>query len=181
MPSEASWRILAFEIVDDAPPVYRLEVHKEGHHTVYFREGEEMLEALREPQTKLTEWFKARGANHVRCDGLPQFFPWVRSDKLWKPRAKFRRRGTGGPGPSSAGAAIPSEYNFEGYGETIIGRMYTVSRREGDRYFFRLVLLLFTGTKSFADIRTVDCEYVRFDKHAVAEGCWLMTRSAEEY
>ncbi len=34
--SEAAWRILAFDIVDNDPPVYRLEVHTEGHHTVYF-------------------------------------------------------------------------------------------------------------------------------------------------
>ncbi len=37
--SEAAWRFLAFGIVDNDPPVYRLEVHTEGHHTVYFREG----------------------------------------------------------------------------------------------------------------------------------------------
>ncbi len=40
--SEAAWRILAFEIVDNNPPVYRLEVHREGHHTVRFREGGEI-------------------------------------------------------------------------------------------------------------------------------------------
>ncbi len=33
--SEAAWRILACDIIDNDPPVYRLEVHTEGHHTVY--------------------------------------------------------------------------------------------------------------------------------------------------
>ncbi len=40
--SEAVWIILAFYIVDNDPPLYRLEVHTEGHHTVFFREGEEL-------------------------------------------------------------------------------------------------------------------------------------------
>ncbi len=34
--SEAAWRILPFDIVDNDPPVYRLEVHRERPHTVYF-------------------------------------------------------------------------------------------------------------------------------------------------
>ncbi len=77
-PSEALWRILAFDIVGNDPPVYRLEVHTEGHHTVYFRRGEEMPAALREPQTKLTERFKANtrypGANYLRYDEFRRFF-----------------------------------------------------------------------------------------------------------
>ncbi len=32
--SEAAWRILAFDIEDNDPTIYRLEVHTEGHHTV---------------------------------------------------------------------------------------------------------------------------------------------------
>ncbi len=84
--SEAVWRILAFDIVDNDPPVYRLEVHTEGHHTVFFREGKELPAALREPQKILTEWFNANtiypGANHLRYDKFPRFFTWVRSDRL---------------------------------------------------------------------------------------------------
>ncbi len=40
--SEAAWRILAFDIADSDPSVYRLDVHTEGHHSVFFREGEEL-------------------------------------------------------------------------------------------------------------------------------------------
>ncbi len=108
----------------------------------------------------MTECFKANdkypGANRLRYDEFPWFFTWNRSVKVWKPRAKCRRRGTPGAGPSSAGAAVASEYNFEGTGVTIIGRMYTVSPREGERYFLRMLLLHVTGGKSFADVRTVD-------------------------
>ncbi len=91
--SEAAWNILAFDIIDNDPPSYRLEVHTEGHHTVYFREGGELPAALREPETKLTEWVKANneypGANDLRYDEFPRFFTWVRSDQLWNPRENF--------------------------------------------------------------------------------------------
>ncbi len=40
----------------------------------------------------------------------------------------------------------------------MIGKMYTVSPREGERYFLRLLLLHFTGAKSFVDMRMVDGE-----------------------
>ncbi len=68
----------------------------------------------------------------------------------------FEGRGTRAAGLSFAGAAVPSEYNFEGFGETVIGRIYTVSPREGERYFLRLLFLHVTGAKSHADMRTVD-------------------------
>ncbi len=40
----------------------------------------------------------------------------------------------------------------------MIGRMYTVSPREGERHFLCLLLLHITGAKSFVDTRTVDGE-----------------------
>ncbi len=49
--AEAACSILAFDVVDNHPTVYRLEVHTEGNHTVYFRESEKQPAALREPQT----------------------------------------------------------------------------------------------------------------------------------
>ncbi len=65
---------------------------------MYFRESEEMPAALMEPQTKLTEWFKSNtkylGVSDLRYDEFPRFFIWVRSDKLWKPRGKFRKMET---------------------------------------------------------------------------------------
>ncbi len=39
--SESAWRILAFDIVENDPSVCRLEMHTEGHHTVYVQEGED--------------------------------------------------------------------------------------------------------------------------------------------
>ncbi len=111
---------------------------------------------------KLADWLRPipniLAANHLRYDELPLFFTLVCGDKLWKPRDNFRMRGTCGADPSSASAALPSEYNLEGSGEIMIGKMYTVSSREGERYFLRLLLLHCTGAKSFVDMRMVDGE-----------------------
>ena len=38
--SEAAWRLFSFPILEHEPSVERLEVHLEGHHTVYYKEGE---------------------------------------------------------------------------------------------------------------------------------------------
>ncbi len=68
--------------------------------------------SLRDPQSKLREWLKANtkstGANHLQYDEFPRLFTWVRRAILWMARAKFRRRGTRGEEPFSAGAAVPS-------------------------------------------------------------------------
>ncbi len=82
--SETARKIFACDIIDNDPPV----VHTEGHHTVFFRENEELPAALREPQTKLTEWEKANtihpGDSHLRYDKFLPFVAWNRKDKVWK-------------------------------------------------------------------------------------------------
>ncbi len=43
---------------------------------------------------------------------------------------------------------MPPGDNFDGTGETVIGRKYTVSPREGERQFLRLFLKRAKGEKS---------------------------------
>ena len=121
--------------MDNKPPVVRLEVHTEGQHQVYFREGGEEAAALREDGTKLLAWFEANkhfpGAKHLRYWEFPRYFVWKIGPRAFHPRAKLRVRGT--PGPSSG--AAPVEYSFSGEGEKVIGRLYNVSPREGERYY----------------------------------------------
>ena len=50
--SEASWRLLKFEIVENSPHVKRLDAHLPEHHTLYFREGDEGNSVEREKITK---------------------------------------------------------------------------------------------------------------------------------
>ncbi len=139
--SAAAWRILAYDIVDKTLSVYRLE------DSIYFEERPELPAAFTAPQTELTTNAKYPGANHPRYDEFPRLFTCNSSDKVWKPRAKFRKRVTRGAGPSSARAAETSEFNFERPGEIIIGRMYPVSPPEGKRYFLCMLLLLIAGDK----------------------------------
>ncbi len=53
--SEAARRILAYDILDNDPCAYRLEVHTEGHHTASFQEGQELPAALTEPETRVVQ------------------------------------------------------------------------------------------------------------------------------
>ncbi|CDF32173.1 unnamed protein product [Chondrus crispus] len=136
--SEAAWRLFSFDIVDRNPPVVRLAVHLPNHHTVYFEEGREQEAALRPATgTKLTEWFKANekypSARHIRYHKFPKYFTWKTRTKSWT-------------------------YDFSGTGANVVGRIYTVSPREGERYFLRLLLTQVPGATSFENLRNIDGE-----------------------
>lgn len=150
--SEAAWRLLSFDIVDRLPPVLRLEVHLENHHTVCFEEGKERAAAAQHrPGTKLTEWFKANekypGAQGILYHEFPKYFTWNKSRKSWAPRAILRRRNE---------ANEATAYEFSGNSANVVGRIYTVSPREGERYFLRLLLTHVPGATSFQHLRTVE-------------------------
>ncbi|CDF41007.1 ATP dpendant DNA helicase [Chondrus crispus] len=134
----AAWRLFSFDIVDRNPPVVRLAVHLPNHHTVYFEEGREQEAALRPATgTKLTEWFKANekypSARHIRYHKFPRYFTWKTRTKSWT-------------------------YDFSGTGANVVGRIYTVSPREGERYFLRLLLTQVPGATSFENLRNIDGE-----------------------
>ncbi|CDF33193.1 ATP dependant DNA helicase [Chondrus crispus] len=136
--SEAAWRLFSFDIVDRNPPVVRLTVHLPNHHTVYLEEGREQEAALRPASgTKLTEWFKANekypSARHLRYHKFPRYFTWKTRTKSWT-------------------------YDFSGTGANAVGRIYTVSPREGERYFLRLLLTQVPGATSFENLRNIDGE-----------------------
>ncbi|CDF37673.1 unnamed protein product [Chondrus crispus] len=134
----AAWRLFSFDIVDRNPPVVKLAVHLPNHHTVYFEEGQEQEAALRPATgTKLTEWFKANekypSARHIRYHKFPRYFTWKTHTKSWT-------------------------CDFSGTGVNVVGRIYTVSPREGERYFLRLLLTQVPGATSFENLRNIDGE-----------------------
>ncbi|CDF33021.1 unnamed protein product [Chondrus crispus] len=136
--SEAAWRLFSFDIVDRNPPVVRLAVHLPNHHTVYFEKEREQKAALRPATgTKLTEWFKANekypSARHIRYHKFPTYFTWKTRIKSWT-------------------------YDFSGTGANVVGRIYTVSPREGERYFLGLLLTQVPGATSFENLRNIDGE-----------------------
>ncbi|CDF39890.1 ATP dependant DNA helicase [Chondrus crispus] len=127
--SEAAWRLFSFDI---------LSVHLPNHHMVYFEEGREQEAALRPASgTKLTEWFKANenypSARHIRYHKFPKYFTWKKSSKSWT-------------------------YDFSGTGANVVGRIYTVSPREGEPYFLRLLITQVPGATSFENLRNIDGE-----------------------
>ncbi|CDF41121.1 unnamed protein product [Chondrus crispus] len=126
--SEAAWRLFSFDIVGRNPQVVRLALHLPNHHTVYFEEGRGQEAALRPATaTKLTEWFKANekypSARHIQYHKFPRYFTWKTRTKSWT-------------------------YDFSGTGASVVGRIYTVSPREGERYFLRLLLTQVPGATS---------------------------------
>lgn len=85
--------------------------------------------------TKLTAWFKLNqnpddpDANQWKYWEIPVHYVWDDKNTSWKKR----QRG----------------------GNKVIGRMYTVSIKDSERFYLRLLLQHETGAKSFEDVRTI--------------------------
>ena len=134
------------------PPVVPLAVHLENGQRVYFTEATAMDKATDPaPRTTLTDFFHLCRENEFGCKqlyaDLPAFYTWDKAKKVWK------RRKTGKPVPPHNVFEMPA-----------IGRVYTVSPRQGECYFLRLLLHVFRGPCSFDDLKNVDgrmCETYR--------------------
>ncbi|CDF36554.1 unnamed protein product [Chondrus crispus] len=72
-------------------------------------------------------------ARHIRYHKFPKYFTWKKSSKSWT-------------------------YDFSGTGANVVSRIYTVSSREGERYFLRLLLTQVPGATSFENLRNIDGE-----------------------
>ena len=129
--SEAAWRLFSFPMVEHQPTVERLEVHLEGRHTVYFGEGEHQKakETGKDKLIKLMAWFHANeqfpSTRHISYADFPKYFRWDKVRRNWVPRAKYKMRGSGS-----------AKYDFSVALDQVVGRMYNISPREGERYFF---------------------------------------------
>src|SRR5437764_3344919 len=134
------------------PAVVRLQVHLPGHQQIFFTadgavgEKGEGVEAAR--KTTLTQFFELnaliksklddgqelagweRRAYSSKYQDWPEFMTFNRKSRVWR-----SRRGKGRPS---------------------IGRMYTASPRQGDRYYLRMLLATWPSWTSFEDVRTVD-------------------------
>ena len=141
--NEAVWRILEFPIHERDPPVQQLAVHLENGQRVYFTEDTARDQASRDPpKTTLTEFFNlcqvddfARTLYYV---DVPRYYTW--NKKSWS----RRKQGTPVDG-------------FPGIKEArILGRVYTISPRQGECFYLRLLLHHVRGPQSFSDLRTVN-------------------------
>ena len=106
------------------PPVVRLAVHEENHHTVIFKEGEE---ATALEKTTLTAWMDFN-TNHEEArqhtyDRFPVHYRWDPTKKQWLPR---------------------KTNNY------CIARVYSTTPAQGDR----MLLHHIPGTTCYEDLKT---------------------------
>jgi len=133
---EAIWRIFKFKMHDQSHAIYRLHVHLENEQTVCFMEGNEevAVDRAKSRDSKLTAWFALNkvdvNARELKYWEIPTHYTWDNKNTRWKKRLRG--------------------------GDKVIGRMYTVSVKEQERYYLRLLLSHAQGATSFEDLRTVE-------------------------
>lgn len=141
--TEAAWRIFEFSIHERYPSVVQLAVHLQNGQRVYFTEETAADIARREPPTTtLTAFFKLCSedefaANLLYVD-LPRFYTWNTAQKMWKRRKQGKKVD-----------------GFDIHEAHTIGRVYTVSPRQGECFFLRILLHHVKGPRSFDDVKTV--------------------------
>ncbi|VDP09271.1 unnamed protein product [Heligmosomoides polygyrus] len=163
---ESLHRIFGFPIQDKFHTVCRLAVHLPDFQTMYViqrrvqanqrREVEHLLNRAQNSFTTLTVYFEL----NARCSqGLPPGF-------VVDPRMLFYYQ-------------LPQSFTFDARngwkprlrGSKQIGRMYTVSPRDNERYSLRILLLNCKGKVSFEDLRTAEGRfYGTFTDAAKAAG-----------
>ncbi|XP_050521686.1 uncharacterized protein LOC126894605 [Daktulosphaira vitifoliae] len=134
---EAMWRIFAFKIHDSISHIiHRLPIHLPGMQIVTFREGQEVL-AVENAQNKLTQ--------------LEAFF------KLNASRSNDNNSLFYLDLPTTHHFSVNNQWELrKRYIKNIIGRMYSVSPQEQERFALRILLLHRPNPTSFEDLRTVD-------------------------
>ena len=141
--NEAAWRILEFQIHERDPSVQQLAVHLENGQRVYFTEDTASDQASRDPpKTTLTEFFALcridNFAKTLLYVDVPKYYTWDK--KAWN-RKKQGTDVAGHPGVKEA---------------HVLGRVYTISPRQGECFYLRLLLHHVRGPQSFSELRTVN-------------------------
>uniref|UniRef100_UPI0035901195 uncharacterized protein n=1 Tax=Myxine glutinosa TaxID=7769 RepID=UPI0035901195 len=158
--SEAVWRILEHPISQHFPPVVGLAVHLENGQRVYFNAENALERAQRPPPaTTLTAFFDLCSlddfAKTLKYHEVPQYYTWDKSSKKWT------RRKQGG---------VVVRGDFTVHEVSAIGRMYSISPRQGDCYYVRLLLTDICGPTSFNALRSVDGQELSFREACLARG-----------
>jgi len=137
---EAVWRISQFKLQDKSHVVVSLPVHLPGEQSVMFAENEEE-EALNKAagkHTRLTAFFELAAVDSEARDlyyhDVPQHYKWNAQKTRWEKRER------------------------KAIGDKTIGRMYSVSPSDSERFHLRLLLLNVRGPQSFDELRTVGSE-----------------------
>lgn len=150
-PSEAAWRLFAYGMHDQSHTVVRLPVHLPDSQNVYLKNDapEAALIEAELRNTQLLAWFKL---NSNPTTISPYIYPETPVHYVWSKNQWHKRKL---------------------YTKTI-GRMYSVSPSDSERYHLRLILLHVVGATSFEDMRTFNnMIYPTFKAAATARGLIL--------
>ncbi|XP_031099686.1 uncharacterized protein LOC116003886 [Ipomoea triloba] len=148
--SEATWRLLSFEIQCRNPPVERLSFHLPDSQTVFFQDDEDVETVLNKEtlgQSMFTQWFEAnktfQEAKLLTYIEMPNKFVWKKNIRQWHPR----KRGFS------------------------IGCIFYVPPGTGELYYLRYLLNIVRGPTSFSDIRSYNgVQYNTFKEACYARG-----------
>ena len=142
---ESVWRLSGFDVTDRSHTVVRLDIHEHLGQNVTFREGDDLDEVLeRNHSTKLTEWFELNerdpDARQYLYSEIPKHYRYV--NNRWQKR------------------------KLRGAGESVIARIYSVSPKQRERFYLRMLLLHVRGARSFDELKVF--EGVRYDTYEQA-------------
>ena len=133
---EALWRIFKFTIYRMYPAVERLQIHLPNRHQVRFYNHQMINDVLaddRNSRTMLTQFFALNcrdpEARRFLYRELPEHYTWHGRDKEWYPRRSSKK---------------------------VIGRMYTVSPSEGEKFYLRVLLSHLRGPTGWEYLLTVN-------------------------
>ena len=157
-PTEAVWQLFEFHTHEELPSVTTLALHLPGHQAVYFSEREtsdELRQLLDMSTITLLAFFRY---NSVKEDGRQYFYQEFPEHYVYERNMGWK----------------PKKQRFS------IGRMWSASPFNRERYYLRLLLTVVRGTRSFQDLRTVDgIEYPTFKSGCIAlrlledDGEWI--------
>ncbi|XP_015115936.1 uncharacterized protein LOC107040377 [Diachasma alloeum] len=130
---EAAWRLLELPTRLMSHSVTRLPVHLPGHQYIRFEEGhKETAMNSNQSITKLTAFFDLNSTEELAREytylQIPKHFTWNQKNHCWQKR----KRGT----------------------DKTITRMYSVSPKDVERFFLKILLLHRKGATSFEALRT---------------------------
>lgn len=146
---EAFWKVFTFSMYRMYPSVERLQIHLQNQHQVRFRRQQPIENILEQnKKTLLTEFFTM---NTIDADArqylyreFPEHYCWNRNSKSWRRRISHKK---------------------------VIGRIYTVSPSEGERFYLRVILNHVKGPTGFQDLLTVNgITYPTFKQAAEQRG-----------
>ena len=145
---EAMWRLSEFDMHGRSHIIERLPVHLEDQQNVYFLSGHAEEAAHRANESKLNAWFKLNQADvdarqHLYTE-VPTYYTFDKKGKTWNPRKQEIRNNN---------ANCNSNTNKKS-NQKIIGRMYSVSPKDQEKYCLRVLLLHVPGATCYADLRT---------------------------